>query len=36
VIALAPDREAVITAEIDFTYQDQVRTALPCLSHARL
>ncbi len=36
VIALTPDREAVITAEIDFTYQDQVRTALPCLSHARL
>jgi predicted amidohydrolase len=36
VIALAPDREAVITAEIDFAYQDQVRAALPCLSHARL
>jgi len=36
VIALAPDREAVITAEIDFAYQEQVRAALPCLSHARL
>ena len=36
VLALAPDREAVITAEIDFAYQDQVRAALPCLSHARL
>jgi len=35
-LALAPDREAVITAEIDFAYQDQVRAALPCLSHARL
>jgi predicted amidohydrolase len=36
VIALAPDREAVITAEIDFTYQDQVRAALPCLNHVRI
>lgn len=36
VMAMAPDREAVITAEIDFAYQDQVRTALPCLSHTRL
>ena len=36
VLALAPDREAVITAEIDFAYQDQVRAALPCLNHARL
>jgi len=36
VLALAPDREAVITAEIDFAYQDQVRAALPCLSHVRL
>jgi predicted amidohydrolase len=36
VLALAPDREAVITAEIDFAHQDKVRAALPCLSHARL
>jgi predicted amidohydrolase len=36
VLALAPDREAAITAEIDFAYQDQVRAALPCLRHARL
>ena len=36
VIALAPDREAVITAEVDFAYQDQVRAALPCLAHVRL
>jgi predicted amidohydrolase len=36
VLALAPDREAVITAEIDFAYQDQVRAALPCLNHVRL
>lgn len=36
VLALAPDRETVITAEIDFGYQDQVRAALPCWSHVRL
>ena len=36
VLALAPDRESVITAEIDFAYQDQVRAALPCLNHQRL
>jgi predicted amidohydrolase len=36
VLAIAPDREAVVTAEIDFEYQDKVRAALPCLSHARL
>jgi predicted amidohydrolase len=35
-LALAPDCEAVITAELDFDYQDKVRTALPCLNHARL
>lgn len=36
VLALAPDREGVITAEIDFAYQDRVRAALPCLEHIRL
>jgi len=36
VLALAPDREAAITAEIDFAYQDQVRAALPCLSHVQI
>jgi predicted amidohydrolase len=36
VLAIAPDREAVVTAEIDFDYQDKVRAALPCLSHVRL
>jgi predicted amidohydrolase len=36
VLAIAPDREAVVAAEIDFDYQDKVRCALPCLSHARL
>ncbi len=36
VMAMAPDRDAVVTAEIDFAYQDQVRTALPCLEHVRL
>jgi predicted amidohydrolase len=36
VLALAPDCEAVITAEIDFAYQDQVRLSLPCLQHIRL
>lgn len=36
VLALAPDREAVITAELDFAYQDQVRATLPCLHHKRL
>lgn len=37
VLGLAPpDREAVVIAEFDFDYQDKVRRALPCLSHARL
>jgi predicted amidohydrolase len=36
ILAIAPDREAVITAEIDFEYQDKVRAALPCLRHVRL
>lgn len=36
VLALAPDCETAITAEIDFVYQDQVRAALPCLRHTRL
>lgn len=34
VIGLAPDvDEAVVVCELDFGYQDQVRRALPCLSH---
>ena len=36
VLAMAPDREAVVMAEIDFDYQDKVRNALPCLCHVRL
>jgi deaminated glutathione amidase len=36
VIAEAPDREAVIVAEIDLELQDRVRRELPCLGHRRL
>lgn len=36
VIGLAPDTdEAVVVSELDFAYQDQVRKALPCLTHRR-
>ncbi|MDH3974599.1 MAG: carbon-nitrogen hydrolase family protein [Deltaproteobacteria bacterium] len=35
VLAKAADRETVITAEIDFSYQDEVRQGLPCLRHRR-
>ncbi len=35
VIARAPDRECVITAEIDTGYQDRVRDGLPSLTHRR-
>jgi predicted amidohydrolase len=36
VIAECGDHEGVALARIDLRYQDQVRAALPCLSHRRL
>jgi deaminated glutathione amidase len=36
VIAECGDHEGVALAQIDLGYQDQVRAALPCLSHRRL
>jgi predicted amidohydrolase len=36
VIAECGDHEGVALARIDLAYQDQVRAALPCLSHRRL
>ncbi|MGH7966855.1 MAG: carbon-nitrogen hydrolase family protein [Candidatus Binatia bacterium] len=36
VIARAPDRECLITAEIDRDYLEKVRKELPCLAHRRL
>lgn len=33
VLAEAPDREAVILAELDLAYQDKIRRELPCLDH---
>ena len=36
ILAQAPDREGVICAELDFSYQDQLRKRLPCLQHKRL
>jgi predicted amidohydrolase len=36
VIAECGDHEGVALARIDLDYQDQVRAALPCLSHRRL
>jgi predicted amidohydrolase len=36
VIARAPDRECLITAEIDRDYLEKVRRELPCLAHRRL
>jgi len=36
VITRASDREMVITAEIDLSYQDEVRKRLPCLQHHSL
>lgn len=35
VVALAPDREAVIVAELDFKYLTKVRKELPALKHYR-
>jgi predicted amidohydrolase len=36
VVARAPDRECLITAEIDRDYLGKVRRELPCLAHRRL
>ena len=36
VIARAPDKECVITAEIDREYVEKIRKELPCLAHRRL
>jgi len=36
VIAECGDGEGFALARLDFAYQDQVRTALPCLTHRRL
>ena len=36
VIARAPDKEGLITAEIDRDYVEKVRKELPCLAHRRL
>ncbi len=36
VIAECGDHEGVAIADLDFTYQDQVRRGLPCLTHRRL
>jgi predicted amidohydrolase len=36
VIARAPDKECIITAEIDRDYVEKVRRELPCLAHRRL
>ncbi len=36
VIAECGDHEGFALARLDFAYQDQVRAALPCLSHSRL
>ena len=36
VIAECGDHQGFALARLDFTYQDQVRAALPCLSHRRL
>ena len=30
------DRACVISSEVNFTYQDQLRERLPCLNHRRL
>ena len=35
-LALAPDRACVISCELDFEYQDQLRKRLPCLDHRRI
>ena len=35
VIARAPEREAVVVADIDYDYQDRVRRELPSLQHRR-
>ena len=36
ILARAPDKECVITAEIDLDYLEKVRRELPCLAHRRL
>jgi deaminated glutathione amidase len=35
VIALAPDREGVAVAEINYEYQDSIRAQLPALTHVK-
>lgn len=35
VLAVAPDREDIAVAEIDFDAQDRLRSQLPCLTHVR-
>ena len=36
ILARAPDKECVISAEIDLDYLEKVRRELPCLAHRRL
>ena len=36
VIARASDKEMVITAELDLSYQDEIRKRIPCLQHHSL
>jgi predicted amidohydrolase len=36
ILARAPDKEGLITAEIDRDYLQKVRRELPCLAHRRL
>ncbi|MXY08868.1 MAG: hypothetical protein F4058_05550 [Rhodothermaceae bacterium] len=33
ILAQAPDRAYVVTGELNFAYQDQLRERLPCLNH---
>ncbi len=36
ILAQAPDRSCVITCELNFEYQDQLRERLPCLDHRQI
>ena len=36
ILAQAPDRSCVIVSELDFSYQNLLRTRLPCLNHRRI
>ncbi|MCY4158080.1 MAG: carbon-nitrogen hydrolase family protein [Bacteroidetes bacterium] len=36
ILAQAPDRACVISSDLNFAYQDQLRKRLPCLNHRRI